>query len=447
MSLAQKFYSNAYPGSGVVQLFFSAGEPSGDLHASSLLREIRQIMPQVLATGYGGPQLAQAGCHLYADLSQFAVMWFGRVFSHLPYFLHLVYRTARIFRLNPPAGVILVDYPGLNWWVARLAKRRRIPVFYFVPPQIWAWAQWRVHKMRRLTDLVLCTLPFEAEFLRRHGCSVVYVGHPFFDHLSQHRLDEKFIGAQRALASEWVTLLPGSRMQELEANSHILFEVARRVTSVRPGVKFAVAAFGPEHAQWLKLRAAEVPVELHIWAGKTQELIQLARCCVTVSGSVALELMYHEKPAAVVYHVPRLAWWLQGLFRQVRYICLVNLLAASDPLAPGRRWPDIDDQQGVVYPEYLTYKDPSPAIAEQVLRWLNDPVAYESCTAQLRQLKRSFAHPGAVARAAACIVEKLGRPASKAAELAPQEEAHPVPPPPVLSRKWAAKASSPYLSQ
>ncbi|MCS7238481.1 MAG: hypothetical protein NZ899_09440 [Thermoguttaceae bacterium] len=388
-------------------LFFSAGEPSGDLHAATLLREIRRLMPDLLAFGYGGRHLASAGCHLYADLTQWAVMWFGRAFLHLPRFVNLWQKAAKTFRTNPPAGVILVDFPGFNWWIARAAKRCGIPVFYYVPPQVWAWARWRVHKMRRLTDLVLCTLPFEADFFRQHGCSVVYIGHPFFDYLSQRALDRAFINSLRLDAGPWVTLLPGSRMQELEANYHILLRVAREVAKCRPATRFAVAAFSSEHAQWLQEHSAEIEFPLHIWAGKTQELIHIARCCVAVSGSVSLELLYHEKPAAIVYHIPASAWLAQGFFRQVRYICLVNLLAAQNPLQPGRRWPGLKDQDGTIYPEFLTYRDPSAAIAEHVLGWLSDPAAYNECRRRLRQLKEAYGQPGAAGRAAACVVGRI----------------------------------------
>ncbi len=388
-------------------VFFSAGEPSGDLHAATLLQELRKRHPGILATGFGGRHLAEAGCHLQADLTSLAIMWFGRVFSHLPKFFRLVGRANRMFRKNPPAAVILVDYPGFNWWIARLARRRRIPVFYYVPPQIWAWARWRVEKMRRLVNLVLCTLPFEAEFFRQHNCPAVYIGHPFFDHLANKQLDERFISQLASSGRPWVTLLPGSRFQELEANFETQLEVARLVHQARPEARFAVAAYSERHAAWLRERAKECQLPIQVWSEKTQELIRLAHCCVAVSGSVALELLYYEKPSAILYRIGPVAWWAQGFFRQVRYICLVNLLAAEDALAPGRRWPALDDQQGAIYPEFLTYRDPSRSIATEVLRWLGDDQAWADCVAKLRDLKSRYAQPGAAARGAEYILHYL----------------------------------------
>ncbi len=103
-------------------VFFSAGEPSGDLHGATLLQELRSRYPRVLATGFGGPRLSLAGCHLQADLTQFAVMWFSRPFAKLPQFIHFLKKAERIFRTNPPAAVVLIDYPGFNWWVASRGK-------------------------------------------------------------------------------------------------------------------------------------------------------------------------------------------------------------------------------------------------------------------------------------------------------------------------------------
>ena len=170
-------------------IFFSAGEPSGDLHAANLIRQLQRVAPEVEAVGYGGPQMAAAGCRLHADLTALAVMWFARRLWNLPKFWGLVSRADRYFRHHRPDAVVLVDYPGFNWWIARRAKVHGIPVYYYMPPQIWAWAQWRVGKMRRLVDHVLCNLPFEETWLREHGCRATLVGHPFFDEVGRRPLD------------------------------------------------------------------------------------------------------------------------------------------------------------------------------------------------------------------------------------------------------------------
>ena len=129
-----------------IRIFFSAGEPSGDLHAANLIGQLRRRCAAIEAVGYGGPRMAAAGCRLHADLTRLAVMWFARAVANLPTFWDLASRADRYFRHHRPDAVVLVDYPGFNWWIARRAKVHGIPVFYYTPPQIWAWATWRVEE-------------------------------------------------------------------------------------------------------------------------------------------------------------------------------------------------------------------------------------------------------------------------------------------------------------
>ena len=227
-------------------IFFSAGEPSGDIHGANLIRQLREICPTVKAVGYGGPNMAAAGCQLYADLTALAVMWFARVLVNLHKFWDLASRADRYFRHHRPDAVVLIDYPGFNWWIARRAKVHGIPVYYYTPPQIWAWATWRVEKMRRLVDHAPCSLPFEEAWLRERGCKATYVGHPFFDEVRRRPLDKDFLisrGLEKENRSQLpeqplpisrgrektapgvqplVLILPGSRTQEILHNLRLV---------------------------------------------------------------------------------------------------------------------------------------------------------------------------------------------------------------------------------
>ena len=130
-----------------MRIFLSAGEPSGDLHAANLIRSLRRRRPGAKFVGYGGDQMEGAGAVLLFRLVDLAVMWFLRVLLNLPKFIGLVGRADRYFRDERPDAVVLIDYPGLHWWIARRAKERGIPVFYFVPPLIWALAGWRARSI------------------------------------------------------------------------------------------------------------------------------------------------------------------------------------------------------------------------------------------------------------------------------------------------------------
>ncbi len=390
-------------------IFFSAGEPSGDLHGANLIRQLRQRHPDLAAVGYGGPEMAAAGCRLHEDLTSLAVMWFLHTLLNLHRFLELVSRADRYFRHHKPDAVVLIDYPGFNWWIARRAKAHGIPVFYYAPPQVWAWARWRVRKMRRLVDHVLCALPFEADWFLRHRCNAVLVGHPFFDEMHPKQCDVDFVRQYRGENGLLVTILPGSRTQEVTANLAMLLEAARRVRAKVPEARFAIAAFKPLHADMAAKALSDRGLAASIHVGRTPELMQSAHCCLAVSGSVSLELLCHTKPTVILYRISPLAYRVQGVFRKVKYITLVNLLAAEDPFSENV---SDDHPERALFPEYLTCEDKSEAVAAHITHWLTDTAAYRQRVDRLSRLKAEVARTGASSRAAEYILRTLAnRPA------------------------------------
>jgi lipid-A-disaccharide synthase len=390
-------------------IFFSVGEPSGDLHGANLIRRLQARRPGLRAVGYGGPKMAAAGCQLHADLTALAVMWFARVLVNLHKFWDLASRADRYFRHHRPDAVVLIDYPGFNWWIARRAKAHGIPVFYYTPPQIWAWARWRVKKMRRLVDHVLCSLPFEEAWLRRHGCRATFVGHPFFDEVRRYAYDEQFLAEHQDRPGPLVAILPGSRTQEVTHNLGWFLKAAAMIRQQVPEVRFALASFKPAQARIARqmIEAAGLPVEVCV--GKTPELMRLADCAMSVSGSVSLELLYHATPTVILYWINRFAYFVQSFFRKVKYITLVNLLSTGNlddrdltPFDPAQA-----DADRVLFPEYLTHEDKSAQLAAHIIEWLRDPAKRAARVEALRELKAQVAHGGASKRAAEYIVDVL----------------------------------------
>ncbi|MBS0211073.1 MAG: lipid-A-disaccharide synthase [Planctomycetes bacterium] len=390
-------------------IFFSVGEPSGDLHGANLIHAIRAQCPTARFVGFGGPRMAAAGCELHFELTSLAVMWVLRVLVNLHRFLHLCARADHYFRHHRPDAVVLIDYPGFNWWIAWRAKLLGIPVFYYAPPQIWAWASWRVKKMRRYVDHVLCSLPFEEAWFKQRGCNATFVGHPYFDEVRGHALDAGFISQLRLDPRPLVTLLPGSRTQEVEQNLRWFLKAASTVLEQVPNARFAVAAFKASQAQFATrlITAAGLPIEVYV--RRTPELIAAAHCCLAVSGSVSLELLYHRRPTVILYWVPRWAYRVQSWFRKVRYITLVNLLTARE-LFPGRLEaydPDAPGAEQVPFPEYLTWQDRSADIARRLVGWLTDEAKHQQSVAQLTELRQQVAHGGASRRAAEYLLGVL----------------------------------------
>jgi lipid-A-disaccharide synthase len=391
-----------------MRVFISTGEPSGDLHAANLVHALRRRLPDAEFVGFGGPRLEETGTRLLYPLVELSVMWFLRVLLNIHVFLRLLREAEAYFRDHKPDVVVLIDYPGFHWLLTKRAKRQGIPVVYYVPPQIWAWAGWRVKKMRKFVDLVLCSLPFEPDWYRDRDMSrVEYVGHPYFDELADRILDADFLTAQTEIDRPVVAILPGSRTQEITRNLPVMLRAAALVHKDRPDTRFAISCLHERHARLarevIEREGLDVP-GLEVFAGKTPEVLRMAECCWSVSGSVGLELMVEALPSVVVYKVNRFDLWIARPFIKARYISLVNLLADKE-----------------LFSEYLTYHDVSPALARRALTWLNHPAERARTAQALATLRDEVARPGASERAADRIAALLraDRPAYRGPHTAP----------------------------
>ena len=390
-----------------MQVFFSVGEPSGDLHGANLISELRKRAPLV-AWGLGGPKMQNAGCELMRDMSDLAVMGLFPVLAKLPTFWRLRDQVEQSLDEHRPDAVVLIDYPGFNWHVARMAKERGIPVFYYGLPQLWAWATWRVKKVQRYVDHALCKLPFEENWFRQQSCNATYVGHPYFDELRQQQIDQQFVRQVRPQAVQLLTILPGSRDQEVKCNLPDLLAAAAKVKQQNPRVRLAIASYNDRQATAARELITRARVEADIFVGRTPELIAAADCCLACSGSVSLELLYHAKPAVIVYRVNWLTYQCVLRLVNVRYVTLVNLLASSRPLisdTAGR--PQAENPDEVLYPEYPTWRDCSNEIAAHAQGWLNDEPSRQRLIERLKTLRERVAAGGASARAADYIVRSL----------------------------------------
>ena len=392
-----------------MEVFFSVGEPSGDLHGSNLVTALRRQRPDLSCVGYGGSKMSAAGVSLHTDLTQLAVMGIGPVLWQIPKFLALLSQADRYFCHHRPDAVVLIDYPGFNWWIARRAKAHGIPVFYYGTPQVWAWARWRVRKMKRLTDHVLCKLPFEQSWFRRHGCHATYVGHPYFDQLVDQELDVAFLDSYRNTSRPLVTILPGSRQHEVKANLKWFLKAVRIVQQRVPDARFVIASYNERQARLAIDICRQENSEVEVVVGRTQELIHLAHCCMACSGSVSLELLFHSKPTVIHYWLNPLTYHLLRPLVKVKYITLVNMLADGKPFSEHPRPYDSDaswaDQ--VLLPEYPTCRDKSAQIAEHVLQWLTDDPVYQQTVQRMQKLRNSFCVPGASQRCADYILQHV----------------------------------------
>ena len=374
-----------------MHVFISAGEPSGDLHGSNLIGSLKQLDSNIAFSGLGGDRMIAAGItplvHV-KDLSVVGLLKVAERFFDLSHYLDLV---RRHFKKNRPDIVVLIDFPGFNWWVAARAKEFKIPVIYFVTPQLWAWGGWRVEKMKKLVDKVLCNFEFEKQWFHARGVDADLVGHPYFDELMNRKIETGLVNAIKSKGSPVIGILPGSRSQELHQNLGSQLQAAKLINKKFPSAQFHVACLHQRHADlvWEKMRNASlenIPINIH--SGTTKEIICASDCTISVSGSVSLELLQAAVPSAILYQASRpmivLAKWLM----KCRFISLPNLIADKE-----------------FFPEFVSHKPLGTELAMTICDWLENPEKMDLARKNLKGLWSLISKPGACDRAASRVVQ------------------------------------------
>ena len=331
-----------------VTIFISAAEASGDEHAANLISELRRRIPGARFVGVAGERMAEAGCEVLADLTGKAAMLGGPILK-LSYYVRTIKRLQRSISEIRPDVHVPVDSPAMNWHLASAAKQARTSVVYYIAPQVWAWAPWRVSKLARLTDAVACILPFEQEYLRSRGVNATYVGHPIFDDPPPRPkalpdlLDAWYSGSWR------VALLPGSRPAEIHHHTGPLLAVAAAIRKRWPKARCTFATLGEEGAEPIRRIARQAgsgKVELAVGTGSAQKVLSESHFAVVGSGTVTLQAAYFGVPMAIFYRTGLGMSMLHravGRFRSLvatPYFTLVNILAGRQlvpELVPLRR--------------------------------------------------------------------------------------------------------------
>jgi lipid-A-disaccharide synthase len=382
------------------RIFITVAEVSGDRHAAQLVTALRALDPTLVIEGLGGPEMAAAGATVHRDTVSNAAMGVRGAMRAFEVF-NLLKWTRRHFERSRPDLQIGVDSPSMNFHFAKLAKAMGIPVIQYVAPQLWAWREGRMKKVRRWVDRLACILPFEEQYFRGHGVNATFVGHPLFDSLPPHRNGGGAVPASLTFPDRApvIGLLPGSRKSEADANFAGLLDAAARIRAEFPAATFLVpttAATDPVVSAELTRRSVDW-VEHRLEA--FDEMVPQCDLCLTVSGTATLHVAGFGVPMIVVYHASRALWNLLGRWLiRVRTYSLVNVLAAG---------PSAGKEQHVV-PEIIPWFGDPQQIAEQALDYLRNPSKLAAQRDTLAALVRSLDSPGASLNVARMAMELLG---------------------------------------
>lgn len=372
-------------------LLFCSFEPSGDDHASTVIAELKRRHPDVRISAWGGPRMAAAGAEIVEQTGRDAVMGMPGL-AKIQEHRRINERIEAWLDRHPVAAFVAVDSPAANFPICKLAKRRGIRVVHLVAPQVWAWGKWRVNKLRRLTDLVLCVLPFEERWFESKNVPARFVGHPLFDIPLDH-------ASLAAAASEMpegspkIALLPGSRPKEHLHNFPLLLECFRRLRADRPTAVGVVAATTPEVAQSLRESAQSLggwPEGLAMEVRATDAIVKWCDLALVVSGTVTLQIARQRKPMVIVYKAGRFFYELIGRWIVTApYLTLPNLIAGRE-----------------IVPEFVPYFGDAEPIVQEATRLIEDPALAEQQRQELGKVIEPFAQKDA-AQLAADAIERI----------------------------------------
>jgi lipid-A-disaccharide synthase len=370
-----------------------AGEASGDQHAARLVRAIRDRLPQAEFYGIGGEALAAQGMRLACRAEDLAVIGLTEVFHKIPTIWRALWALWRYLRDERPDLTILVDFPDFNFLVLRLARRFRVPVMYYISPQVWAWRRGRVKTIARLVNRMVVIFPFEEEFYQQHEVAVTYVGHPLLETFPalppRPQLRDRFGIQANDLA---VALLPGSRSGEISQLLPEMLAGAAQLREKLPNCRFLLplAATAPGDLVERLVSQAKVPVAIH--QGQTYEILAAADIALVASGTATLETALLGTPMVIMYRIASLSYYVGKLLIRVPHIGMANLLA----------------EEGL-FPELIQH-DVTPAqITTAVLQVIRDPEHMARISAGLKRIRLRLGGPGASARAAEVALDLLGK--------------------------------------
>ena len=300
-----------------MRYYIIAGEASGDLHGGSLVKAIHEQDQKADIRCWGGDRMEQAGATLVKHYRELAFMGFVEVIANLPTILKNIDLCKKDILAYKPHVLVLIDYPGFNMRIAEWAKKQGIKIVYYISPQVWAWKENRVKKLKRDVDKMLVILPFEVDFYKKWDFEVTYVGHPLVEVVSNEKNN---VPLRPITDKPIIALLPGSRAQEIKVKLPLMLQMVKYF----PEYCFVVAqASAQPDSLYKEIIGAQ---QVLIVKDETYNLLKQAKAGLITSGTATLETALFGLPEVVCYKGNPVSFWLATKLVDVKYISLVNLI-------------------------------------------------------------------------------------------------------------------------
>lgn len=371
----------------MVRILISAGEASGDIHAAAVTRELKKIAPETEVFGMGGDCLREAGGEVLFDIKEHGVMGFAEIICKLPALFKLKNAFAKVMEERRPDCLVVVDYPGFNMRLAKLAKSMGIPVVSYISPSAWAWHKSRARSVAQIVNKVAAIFPFEYEVYKAAGADTEFVGHPLVDivkpHLTQADAWEK---AGKQAGRDLILLLPGSRLMEIQKMLPTMLQAAKLILEKRPDTDFTMPRAKTIPLEMLEnmVKAAGVPVK--IIEGDNYDVMFSADLALATSGTVTLEAALCGLGSVIVYKTSPITAFIARRVINIPDIGLPNIVA-------GRH----------ILPELLQ-EDFTPERLQQEALKLLEPERNAQMKKNLAYVKERLGASGAVHRVAELVL-------------------------------------------
>ncbi|HXF49920.1 MAG TPA: lipid-A-disaccharide synthase [Verrucomicrobiae bacterium] len=368
------------------EVFISAGEASGDFLAGALVAEMKKIHPNLNFSGLGGPSLRSAGIQTLYDINDLGVVGFWEVAKKIRFFRKVLSQVKTELQTRKPDLVLLVDYPGMNLKIARLAKSLGLKVGYFVSPQFWAWKEGRVEAVKKNVDKMVVLFLFEIDFYKKHGLEAECYGHPFLD-LVKPEIPKAEFFRQNGLDPllPLISFFPGSRKQQLERHLPLIFQTLSRLKA--DGLRFQSCwglAPGLSKECSAQMLPEEFKPEVKLIDQRRYSLMAASDFALSSVGTITLELALLQTPFLIFYKTSPLTYFLAKRWVKLPYVGLVNLVAEKK-----------------IVPEFLQSEAMPEKLAESAYFYLKEPLLSARLKEKLATVRENLGSPGALPKIAA----------------------------------------------
>jgi len=379
------------PNSRVKKVMIVAGEASGDLHGSNLVKAMRHIDPQIHFYGIGGERLKEAGVEIVANSSDMAVVGLTEVLSKLGFILKARRKLKKYLQEEPPDLLILIDYPDFNLPLARKARKNGVKVFYYISPQVWAWRKRRIYSIARLVDRMAVILPFETSTYERVKLDVSFVGHPLLDAVKKkYTREEALKNFDLKDGVTTVGILPGSRDGEVMKLLPEMLKAAELLEHRLSSVQFILPLADTLSHDFVAGIVRQYSANVKIVKDNVYDVIGLSDIAMVASGTATLETALLETPMIIVYKVSPVSYLMGRIFIDVDHIGIVNIIAGK-----------------TIVPEFIQNDANPEAMANEIFDILTNKLRMDQTKQDLAKIRGKLGTPGAAVRTARLAYEMI----------------------------------------